>query len=187
MRTELIHLIDKPVAVYGYVTTVTNNSKRACLKKPFIYPWSFHKTLGQQPVRWDKKGDPARGDVVKTDHLWLINTVEGMEEGIRMHPTGDSCLYSRVFTGGYIEKYKRANGTEDIGLRPIPVMHSGLWEHLITLDKGGRYKELIEEATKLEKRGSVLFSCHARKTPKEMERHLRRLRQGAEQKLARSK
>jgi|TARA_R100000479_G_scaffold100773_2_gene50165 hypothetical protein len=186
MRTELKPLINKPVVVFGHVTRVIKSRERACISKPRIYPWDIHKTSGQQASIWEAKGQPERGKPVKTDHLWLFPTAEEKSRGIKLHETGDSCLYEPIYANGYLQKYTRADGTEDIGLKPVAVLTIQRWEQLLLLEKQGEFKALLKEATAVEREGSILFCTSPKKTPKEMERRLRQLRQNAERQLAKS-
>ena len=184
MRIELKPLINKPVVVFGHVTRVIKSRERACISKPRIYPWDVYKTSGQQPSVWEAKGQPERGKPVKTDHLWLFPTTEEKARGIKLHETGDSCLYDQIYANGYLKRYTRADGTEDIGLKPVPVLTIERWEQLLLLEQRGEFKTLLKEASSLEREGSILFCTNPKRTPKEMERRLRQLRQNAERQLA---
>ena len=156
MRHELEHLIGKEVHVTGHVSsrkTGHHGESRTCVSKCKVMLWDRFKTYPQNVRR---KPD------AKTDHLWAIFE---MDEIARKYPSfrKEGCkqlgLYKQGRFYGVIERYTRSNGTEDVGIRPVPclTMNRQLVESIHGLFDLGAYEHLIKKIDDIEGTGAIHF------------------------------
>ena len=156
MRHELEHLIGREVQVTGHVSsrkTGHHGESRTCVSKCKVMLWDRFKTYPQNIRR---KPD------AKTDHLWAIFE---LDELAKKHPSfqksrcRDLGLYKQGRFYGIVERYTRLNGTEDVGLRPVPclTMNRQLIEMIHGLYESGSYEELIQTIDDIEGTGAIHF------------------------------
>ena len=164
MRHELEHLVGKRVHATGHIINRRrgyHGESQTCVKKCSIMLWDHFKT-GRQNFR--RKPD------AKTDHLWLIYETEELcrkfpsftADGERFLP-----LYAKGRFFGTIQRYTRADGTQDIGIAPtIAVKFSDIFVGQVErFWESGQYKELIQAVNDLEGSGASHFIATAKCEP----------------------
>ena len=156
MRHELEHLIGKEVQVVGHASTRKtghHGESRTCMSKCKVTIWDRFKNYPQNIRR---KPD------AKTDHLWMIFEMDELAKKFpsfskeRCLPIG---LYRQGRFHGVIERYTRSNGTEDVGIRPVPclTMDRQFIESIHGLWESGAYESLIQMIDDIEGVGSIHF------------------------------
>lgn len=156
MRHELEHLIGKEVQVVGHVSsrkTGYHGESRTCVSKCKVTIWDRFKTYPQNIRR---KPD------AKTDHLWAVFEMDELAEkypSFKKEGCTQLGLYRQGRFYGVIEHYTRSNGTQDIGIRPVPclTMNRQLIESIHGLWDLGAYDDLIKKIDDIEGTGAIHF------------------------------
>ena len=94
-------------------------------------------------------------------------------------------LYRKGRCYGTIERYTRSNGTEDVGVRPVPclTLTSRLRHQVHRLYDLGRYKDLIRMVNDIEATGAINFLAGRETSAAENRAHLFNLKQKAQKQL----
>ena len=183
MRRNLVPLLGKAVIATGHHATRQHEDgiRRSCMTKCEIQLWDQHKTYKQN------RRNPV---LAKTDHLWAIHNTKEIHA---KYPTFayDAYvlpLYKKGTCFGYIERYKRSNGTDDIGLRPVPYVdyYQITREMLPTLVQDRDWSRIIRAIDDLYAAGSGLFLSGNKVTPAEAKQKVMTFRREAERHLTAS-
>ena len=184
MRRDLVPLLGKPVMVSGHVSSkrkAEDNVHRMCISKCEIRLWDEHKSYKQN----------LRSPVTAVaDHLWNIHDVNKLRQNyptFAKNGTDGIALYSKGTVYGFIQRYKRSNGTDDIGLRPVPICSPRLilQDHLPQLVQAGQWQLLIDTITDIYNSGAGIFlsSSSTKKSPAELRKEVLTYRREAERHL----
>ena len=172
MRSELEPLLGKPVMVIGHVSSERNTGGLfwVCCSKPKIYQWHRHKSRNEME---------AQQRPIRTDHIWIKAKLD--------HQTGklEDDLYRECRFYGYIQRYTRKDGSEDIGLRWVRIATESFAHEIVDLRRAGKWESLKRNINECRENGALEFLADKRHTPAEMEAQLMKYYREAELMLAR--
>lgn len=171
MRTQLIPLIGQPVACRGHFTSRRSNDfhERGCLSQVFVYRWDIHKTMWNQPYARHLIRGHKNQHVAKIDHLWFFR--DNIDQYTTLNDETD--LYEMSQTFGFVEEYKRSDGSKDVGLKAVPQLSDKWLDELNRLRKNKQWNQVLDRANLALERKSAIFLTSKKKTPLEMQCMLR--------------
>lgn len=162
MRHELEPLLGKPVMVIGHVSSERHTAGDVvwvCCSKPKIYQWHRHKSMNEIK---------AQQRPIRTDHIWIRAKLDDQTGLAEDH------MYKECRFAGYIQRYKRKDGSEDIGLRWIRIATGDFAHQIVDLQRAGKWANLIRSINECRENGALEFFADKRHSSAEMEAVLMR-------------